>query len=750
MMRLSGFRAACLLAALLPAACTTPPETHEEAVPAAPVVPVKLPFQPPSAQPRPVIDTYHGIAVADPYRYFEDLKDPAVTDFMKAQSGYALRMLERIPGRAELLKRIEALSDAGVVIGDVQMAGNRFFYLKLSPGEATRRLYVRDGLTDAERLLVDPAKVGPEGQQYTLDYFRPSPGGRHVVYGVSADGDENSVLRVVETAKGNDLGIVIEGARYGEAVHWFPDGKSFFYNKLPSVRDGAPPGYVDSRAYRHVLGKNPARDTALFGKGVNTSIDLAATDIPEIAIPHAARYALAVVRHGDAREISLYSVAVSALLDNIVPWKKIAGRNDEVTDFTALGDDLYLLTHKNAPRFKVVRTTLSQADLSRAATVVAQSDAVVKEMVVAADGLYIRQLNGGSDQLYRLNFNSRRFPAGKLEFIRLPLDVSIRAMVADPARAGVMLRIESWTEAPRYAVIEERTGNLIETKLLPRHGADFSAYDEVRLLATARDGVKIPVSMIYPKGTMLSHDHPVLLTGYGAYGITMRPYFQATRLAWLERGGIFATCHVRGGGEYGEAWHEGGRKATKNNTIDDFIACAEFLIERGFTRPDRLAAMGGSAGGITVGNALVRRPALFAAVVGRVGVFDMLRMETTPNGQPNIEEFGSTATPEGFKWLYETSAFHNVREITAYPGVLLTTGANDPRVEPWNALKFAARLQDATTSPAEKKPVLLRVDYGAGHSANVSRSSSNEELADIYAFLFWQLGVTGFLPEAGK
>jgi prolyl oligopeptidase len=337
---------------------------------------------------------------------------------------------------------------------------------------------------------------------------------------------------------------------------------------------------------------------------------------------------------------------------------------------------------------------------------------------------------------------------GKLEYLRLPFDSAVRALITDPARPGALLRLESWTDAPRYVALEARSGNIKDTGLLPRHGADFSAIDEVRLFATASDGTRIPVSMVYQKGMLLSRDHPTLLTGYGAYGIAMSPTFQATRLAWIEQGGIYATCHVRGGGEYGEAWYRGGQKANKNNTINDFIACAEFLIVRGFTNPKRLAALGGSAGGITVGNALVRRPDLFAAVVSRVGVLDMLRMETTPNGKPNMAEFGSTATPDGFNWLYETSAYHNVREKTAYPGVLVTTGANDPRVEPWNSLKFAARLQAATTSPTDTRPVLLRVDYGTGHSAGVNRSSANEELADIYAFMFWQFGMPGFQPSA--
>jgi prolyl oligopeptidase len=730
-------------------ACATAPEpvTPSKPIPPAPVV-VPKPV-PPAAAARPVSDNYHGTDVIDPYRYFEDLKNPEVATLLKAQSEYAHAQLDRIPGRAGLLDRISQLSEAGVSITGVQIAGAKVFYFKLAPGDSVRKLYVRDRMDGAERLLIDPLKVGTAEHNVTIDYFQPSPSGRHVAYGVSAGGDENSVLRVFDVEKGNDLGIVIEGARYGAAVSWYPDGKSFFYNKLPTPEAGSTVvGYTNSLVYRHTLGNDPTHDVALFGRGIGSLNDLAEIDIPSVVVPVGAKHALAVVRHGDARELEIYIASADALHGASTRWMKVIDRSDEVTDFEVRGMELYLLTHKNAPRYKVVRTNLMRPQIAKATAIIPEGEDVVSQIAIAADALYIKQSKSGVDVLQRLNFSTSVFSSGKLEYLRLPFDLAVRALVTDPARPGALLRLESWTDAPLYVALEERTGNIKDTELLPRHGADFSAVDEVRLFATAKDGTRIPVSMVYQKGILLSRDHPTLLTGYGAYGIALSPSFEATRLAWIERGGIYATCHVRGGGEYGEAWHRGGQKANKNNTINDFIACAEFLIARGFTNPKRLAALGGSAGAITVGNALVRRPDLFAAVVPRVGVLDMLRMKTTPNGSPSVAEFGSTATPEGFKWLYETSAYHHVGEQTAYPGVLVTTGANDPRVEPWNSLKFAVRLQAATTSPTDIRPVLLRVDYDTGHRAGVNRSSANEELADIYAFMLWQFGMPGFQPSA--
>jgi prolyl oligopeptidase len=332
--------------------------------------------------------------------------------------------------------------------------------------------------------------------------------------------------------------------------------------------------------------------------------------------------------------------------------------------------------------------------------------------------------------------------------VRTPFDTAIAQLVADPRRPGALLRVQGWVEAPAIVEVEARTGNLKKTGLQPPSAADFSAIDEVRLYAPGHDGTRIPVTLLYRKTTTLTGDKPTLLVGYGSYGTTMTAAFDATRLAWLERGGIYAVAHVRGGGEYGEAWHASGRKATKINTILDLVSAAEFLVKYGFTNPKRLAILGTGAGGIPVGGAIVRRPDLFAAAVARVPVMDMLRFELGAGGPANVPEFGSTASPEGFDALRVMSAYHHVRDGTAYPAVLLTTGINDARADPWQPGKMAGRLQAATTSG---KPVLLRVDFEAGHGPGASRIQQDEELADIYAFLLWQFGDSAFqtTPEAG-
>jgi prolyl oligopeptidase len=315
-------------------------------------------------------------------------------------------------------------------------------------------------------------------------------------------------------------------------------------------------------------------------------------------------------------------------------------------------------------------------------------------------------------------------------------------MSADPRLPGVFVRLTSWVKAPAVYAYDPRAKRFADTKLQPRGPLDEPAdVEAVEVKVRAADGTLVPLSIIHKRGLKLDGSNPTLIHGYGSYGISQLPFFNPQLLAWYERGGVYAVAHVRGGGEYGEEWHRAGQKETKPNTWRDFISCAEYLVERRYTTPARLAGMGQSAGGILVGRAVTERPDLFGAAVISVGLTDMLRYETTANGVPNVPEFGSVRTPEGFKALHEMSAYHHVKDGAAYPAVLVTTGINDPRVEPWLPAKMAARLQAATSSG---RPVLLRVDYNAGHGVGSTRRQFAEELADIMTFLLWQFGDPAF------
>ncbi|MFO0324529.1 MAG: prolyl oligopeptidase family serine peptidase [Burkholderiales bacterium] len=714
---------------------------------------------------RPVTETFFGTAVTDNYRYMEDTRNPDVVAFMRGESAHARQVLDSIPGRAAMQRRIDDLSQGLTSVSGVQITGSdtrpRLYYYKLAPGMSNRALYVRDGFTGTERRVFDVAAASARaGARLSLDYFIASPDGRYVLLGVAAGGSEDTSLRLVEVGavQIRETGLVIDRIGFADETFWAPDSKSFFYNRLPPPVAGAAKNrYLNSQAFRHVVGRPATRDELVFGNGVS-GVRLADIDIPSVRITADGRNLVGRVEHGDAREISLYVASAGDLGSPNIQWRRVVQPADEVTSFVLHNNVAYLLTKKNAPRYKVVRMSVSPGGgiaaapasttvgFAGATTIVPHGDTVLAQIAVARDALYIREMVGGVDRLQRLNFSNNVFSGGKLEFVRLDFDLAIRQLITSPSRSGALLRLESWTSAPHYVTVAERSGNITPVPLHPRSNVDFSDIVELRLKATAKDGVIVPVSLVYRKSTMLHGNNPTLLRGYGAYGIVQLPSFVPTNLAWLERGGILATCHVRGGGEFGEAWHRGGQKATKPNTWRDMIACAEFLITQGFTSPAHLGIQGGSAGGLTVGRALTERPDLFAAVVPAVGVLDALRMEFTPNGPPNIPEFGTVKNEEGFKGLLAMSAMHHVKEGTRYPAVLLMHGVNDPRVEVWQSAKMAARLNAANASVSDAKPVLLRLDYDAGHGVGSSRNQRNAETADVFSFLLWQFGDPAFQP----
>ena len=375
--------------------------------------------------------------------------------------------------------------------------------------------------------------------------------------------------------------------------------------------------------------------------------------------------------------------------------------------------------------------------LEKAQVLVPETEKVLTAIGAAADGLYIGMRDGNIHRLWRQGYAAGQ----KLQEVPLPVKGSFSLAGVRPDLGGVLLELEGWTRARQvYAVSAD--GQVRNTVLQP--AGPFDAPRDVvadEVMVKSHDGAMVPMSIIHKRGVKLDGRNPVMLYGYASYGMAEEPFFSYNRLAWMDAGGVYAVANPRGSGVFGNAWYEAGRKATKPNTWKDFIACAEYLVDRGWTTPQRLSIWGGSAGGILVGRAMTERPDLFAAVVSEVGALDMVRGETTPNGVPNIPEFGSVATEAGFRALLEMSTYHQVKDGTPYPAVLLLHGANDPRVEPWMSTKTAARLMAATTSG---KPVLLRLDYQAGHGVGSTKSQVLDEVADIYAFSLWQSGVPGF------
>ncbi|MBH9577588.1 prolyl oligopeptidase family serine peptidase [Inhella proteolytica] len=680
---------------------------------------------------KPVRDRYHGVTVTDPYRWMEDMASPQFQAWLKAQSEFTAVGLKTLPGRQALRERLGQLADAGVITGGYTPSAGQVLYLKREPGQNQRRLWLRQGVDGVERQLLDPLAVPGMPGKHSIDFYSPSPDGKRVALGLSAGGSENSTLVVMDVASGELLSERIAHAglnQYG--VSWLADGSGFFYNRHPAEER-----YNKSAVYFHRLGSTEA-DRLVFGWGAPKS-KWQIADLPYVVVSKQSKWALAEVLHGDAVDRSYYAAPLEAVLKDgaAAPWKRVIGPKDRVTKAALDGDRLVALSQAKDPRRELLAYPVAGG---AAQTLLPASSQVLLEFDKGEGELLVRGLDAGVSRLTRVPLKEGAQP----ERLLLPFDGTVREMAALDGGEW-LVRLEGWTQPAQTLVL--KPGSMPRAvNLQPPSGLDVTGISAERVMVKSHDGVEVPLSIISPKGAMVAR--PTILTGYGAYGIVMEPGFRASRLAWAEQGGRFAVCHVRGGGELGEAWHQGAHIVNKQNTVSDFIACAQYLIDKGYTSPELLAGTGGSAGGITIGGAINQAPQLFAAAQAAVGVSDMLRMELTPNGAPNIAEFGTVKNPQHFKAMYALSPYHRVKDGQAYPAVIVTTGANDPRVDAWMPSKFAARLQAATAKNANAKPVWLRVDYEAGHGMGSSISSQLDEQADVWSFFLWQFGHPAYQP----
>jgi prolyl oligopeptidase len=692
---------------------------------------------PPVAPVKPVTETFFGTQVTDPYRWMEESGSPEFLSWIKGEADYTRSVLDRIPGREALLKRVVALDNAGILVRNLQIAGGKYLYEKTVPGAANFTLTMRVGLTGAESVLVDPETLGSAGHHVALDWFSASPDGHYVAYGLSEGGSEESVLHLIDLETGKPLPDLIDRARFAQPA-WLPDGKSFFYTRTLKGAEGTDK-YKNLKVFRHVLGADPEQDALILGKDSTPSAAFADSDFPFIAVTPGSDVAMAAIVHGVLNEVTLYAAPLAEVTGTATNWRKVADVADDVTRMALHGRDLYLLSHKDAPRFKVLKLDATAPDLAKAVTVVPAGKAVIRGIDAASDALYVEDLDGGIGEMRRLDYAS-----GQVKPVALPVKGSVGEVFADPLKPGVTVNLESWVVSAGWYAVAAGTGKVSDTGLVPKSPIDVSAFTSEEVKAKGPDGVEIPVSIIHKKGLKLDGKRPTWLTAYGSYGITINPVFAPRYLALLERGGVWVIAHVRGGGEYGEDWHLAGQKLTKQNTITDLVTTAQYLIAKHYTSPGTLAINGGSAGGITVGGAETQHPELFRVVLDDVGATDALRGEFSENGPPNIPEFGSVTTEDGFKGLLAMDAYQHIKDGTPYPATLVTTGINDPRVPSWEPSKYAARLQAATSSG---RPVLLRVDFDAGHGMGSTKLQRDQEFADKLSFLFWQFGLPEYQPK---
>lgn len=714
---------------------TSPPVEPPPAAPAASEPPP--PAGPPPARVEEAVDTQFGLTLADPYRWMEQPASEELTAWMRAQGQYTARSLARIQGRDALHARIRELGEGTTLVTQVFPVAGRTFYFKLEAGDLARKLMVREA-DGSERVLLAPSAGGDGAGHVSIDNFRPSFDGRYVAVNLAERGGELTRLRVMETDSGRMLPDVIERV-WGEFnAEWLPDGSGFFYSQMDAGRfnDPSQDKLQGMRAYLHRLGRPVSEDVALLGHDVG-GVPFELPEFPIIIPTPGSRW---VIGQGTGARPDIHVLV--ARLDDLVQgrarWTRLAAYEDEVEDVAVHGEDIFLLTRKGALNRRVLRVPAAKPVLASARVVVPEDQEVVLlEVATGADALYVREMRDGQARMRRLAYDARAVAAE----LPLPVEGWIASLQADPRVPGVTLPIEGWTRPSRYYTYDPGKRAFQDTGLASTSSADFSRIAVERVEVPSADGERVPLTLLHRQGLALDGTHPALIIGYGGYGYSLSPTFRPMFLAWLERGGVLAFAHVRGGGEKGPRWYLAGKGANKPKGIQDFIACAQHLTARGYTSAGRLAATGTSMGGVLVGRAMTERPDLFRSVALNVAALNTTRFHLGVNGANQRAELGTPDTPEGLRALVAMDAYLHVKPGVGYPAVIFNVGLNDGRVAPWHSAKMAARLQASTVSG---RPVLLRVEEEAGHGVGSTQHQQYAQFADTWAFFLAQAGEAGF------
>jgi prolyl oligopeptidase len=682
----------------------------------------------PFTEKKPVTDEYHGVRVVDEYRWLEETGSPAVKAWTEAQNKHSRAWFKARPEREVIEARLTALyaKDTPSHGGIVARPG-RIFALKFQPPKQQRLLVTLASPDDpaSERVVLDPNELEPRGQ-VAMDWFVPSPDGKLIAVCLSENGSEAGTLHFYHTETGGQLPDRIARVQYptgGGSAAWTADGSAVFYTRYPHQGE-KPEADLNffQQIYFHKLGTPSTADEYSAGR-----------EFPRIAEIHLetsrdGRLLLATVANGDGGEFSHYLRGTTGG----AAWRQLTRHEDGVKEIAFSHDSaaLYLRSVKDAPRGKVLRISAT-GTLGDAELVVPQGDAVIEGITPTAQFLFVNDLLGGPSRVRQFTLDgkdSRILPLPEASGIGGLIDLGDR----------VVFRQTSFIAPSAWMTYDPAGGVIKKSALFNTSPVDFSDIEAVREFAVSKDGTRIPVNILQRKGTKLDGNNPALLYAYGGYGHSMRPSFDFENRLWFDRGGIYVVANLRGGGEFGEEWHLAGNLTKKQNVFDDFAACAQHLIARGYTRSGKLAVEGGSNGGLLMGAFLTQNPALARAVVAHVGLYDMLRVELDPNGAFNVTEFGTVKDPAQFRALHAYSPYHNVKDGTGYPAVFFLAGETDGRVNPAHSRRMTARLQAATAS---KNPILVRLSPSSGHGMGTGLAEKIAQQADVFLFLFDQLGM---------
>lgn len=668
----------------------------------------------PDAPRADVVDTYHGVKVQDPYRWLEEPESPATVKWVEAENKLTFAYLHAGPTFEKLKKRLTEIWNYERYGLPLREAG-RTFYFKNNGLQNQSVLYMLDGT--AEKVVLDPNTMSADGTVST-SIHDISPDGKLMAYGMQASGSDKQIVRVRKVDSASDLPEELKDCKFTD-VGWLADSTGFYYNRFPT------PGTVPkedensyNRVYFHKLGTEQSSDKLIYENPKDKEL------MYSPAVTDDGRYLFLYVSRGTDPKNMLYyrdlSVAGSPIVKLIDKEEASYGVIDNV------GTKLYVQTDKEAPRGKVVMTDLARPG-SGWQTVVPTGQDVIDFVAMVDNRLFVATMKDAQHVVKIYDLEGK--PLGQLG---LPGIGSVTGLSGKRTDKDLFLTFASFLTPPtvyNYQVASEQLAVFRQ----PRVDFDFGAYETKQLFATSQDGTRVPMFVTARKGLKLDGANPTLLYAYGGFNISLTPSFSASRLVWLENGGVLVVANLRGGNEYGEDWHQAGMLGRKQNVFDDFYACAEHLIQAGYTRNSLLACNGGSNGGLLVATSITQRPDLWGAAVCQVPVVDMLRYHKFTVGRFWVPEYGSSDDPEQFKFLYAYSPLHRVEDRT-YPPLLITTADTDDRVVPAHAKKFAATLQ--STAVSNPNPMLIRIETKAGHGGGKPTSKVIDEAADIYTFLF--------------
>jgi prolyl oligopeptidase len=679
---------------------------------------------PPKAAVKPIEETINGTKIIDNYRWLEDGKSPETQKWVEAEMAYTRSVLDPLPGREQIHKRLTELLSIGSITPP-QIAGKYYFYTKREGMQNQPILYVREGLDGKDRVLVDANQLAADGT-IALDWHEPSENGKYLAYGTSPSGSEMSTLHIVETKTGTLLPDTIERTR-ACSIAWKHDNSGFYYTRYPKPGD-VPAGQemYNRHVFYHELGTDPADDPLIFGEGRDPE------DWPSVELSNDARWLLITVSEGWTKS-EVYSMDLKA---GTPPTSVTTGKNF-LYGGSIYNDKLYITTNEDAPRYRVFITDAGDYDREHWREIIPQTDAVLQGVGVWGGKVFAQYEQNASSRLKIFDLDGK-----KLNDLALPAIGSVFGTEGKWDREEVFYGFQSFTFAPSIYHYDLKSGATSLWNKVDAPSIDPSAYDVQQEWYQSKDGTRVPMFVVHKKGLKKDGHNPTWLTAYGGFNVSLTPTFNRNSYLWLEHGGVFAVANLRGGAEFGEDWHRAGMLDKKQNVFDDMIGAAEHLIAEKYTDKNHLAIQGGSNGGLLMGAMMTQRPDLFRAVVCQVPLLDMIHYQDFQIAKLWIPEYGSAENPGQFKWLYAYSPYHHVKAGAEYPAILFMTADTDTRVDPMHAKKMAALMQaEAKNGSSKTRPILLRIETKAGHGAGKPVTKQIEEFTDIYSFLFWQLGV---------